>query len=118
MFHLILQIYFAINATVTLFSNVFKSILLVKSSNCPQNCHDIKFIITISYPKKIHRLKNDTLEHYTASKKDIFKLSESPPPRHIFPGVPTLEENLGRGRGCLTSFWSLELNWHDSSSRN
>ena len=37
---LILQIYFIINATVALFTDVFKAVILVKSTNCPRNCHD------------------------------------------------------------------------------
>ena len=32
-----------VNATVTLFTAVFKAKILVKSTNCPQNSHDIKF---------------------------------------------------------------------------
>ena len=34
MFHVILQIYFTINTTVTLSTDVFKAIILVKSTNC------------------------------------------------------------------------------------
>ena len=36
--------YFIMNATVTLSTDVFKAIHLVKSTNYPRNCHDIKFI--------------------------------------------------------------------------
>ena len=43
--------------------------------------------------------KNDTLKPYTASKNDILKLSLPPPlPRHISPGVSTLERYENRIR--------------------
>ena len=86
MFHLILHIYFTINATVTLFTDVFsQSNSLSEKHNLPPET-----AMTLnSYTKKIHMLRNDTLRPYTASKNDILKLSD-PSPRHIFRGVPTL----------------------------
>ena len=44
LFELSVYMYFTMNATVTLSTDVFKAIHLVKSTNYPRNCHDIKFI--------------------------------------------------------------------------
>ena len=76
MFHFILQIYFTINARVTLFTDVFKAISLSEKHKLPS---------------KLPWHQIHTLKKYTASKNDILNLSDlppPPPPRHLFPGVP------------------------------
>ena len=67
------------NANVTLFTDVFKAILLVKST-APETAMTLN-----SYLRKIHRLENDTRKPYSASKTDILKLLDPP---SYFSGSP------------------------------